>query len=528
MKNWWLGFLIGLGLIASGAARAEVHALVMTIGDYQAGIPSLKGVMHDRESARSIAHLLGVKDENILQFHDEQLTLNGMRQAFDELDARVAVGDKVFIYYSGHGSRQRVNDPEERCAESLVAANGYGLTDAEMEARLKQLAKRAQKIIAMFDSCHSGGATVRGMNNVAFAPKFWSKGGEETCEKPVNIITRNLGLAARTVGSGGNNYVYIAAAKDNEISLDQPGKGGVATQAWLACMSGGAVDRDGSGGLTVEEIRSCAQEKIDAQLRDVAGFLPHHINVTGNSDLVMTLAADSPGEPVVVAAPAPVPVSVPVPAPVLAPAPVPAVPAHQEQIVQVQTAPQPVPQTPAVEPVPPATFRDIFNGRDDLRTVEVMLARSQLKIGKDKLGFSVRSSHAGYVYLLMAGSDGKTFDLLFPNKLDNNNFIQAGQLLQLPRTTWEVTAQGPRGKDHILAIVADAPRDLATLPVMNAGPFSVVETTSGGKRGIQLVTASPTPALKHECAAPKQRTLAISRVCSDAYGAALATVEEVE
>lgn len=518
MKKWLSGLLVFCGLIVSGAARAEIHALIMTIGDYQAGIPSLKGVVHDRESARSIAHLLGVKDENILQFHDGQLTLTGMQHAFDELDKRVAVGDKVFIYYSGHGSRQRVSDPEERCAESLVTVNGYGLTDAEMEARLKKLSGRAQKIIALFDACHSGGATVRSINDAAFTPKFWSKGGEAACEKPVNVLTRNLSLAARTSGSGGNNYVYIAAAQDNEISLDQPGKGGVATQAWLACMSGEAVDTDRSGGLTVEEIRSCAQEKIDTQLKNALGFLPHHINVTGNSDLVMTLAADSPDEAVEVAMPTPVP----------APVPVPPEPIQQEQVVEAQPAPQPALQTPAAESAPPATFRDIFNGRDDLRTVEVVLSRDKLKIGKDKLDFNVRSSHAGYLYLLMAGSDGKTFDLLFPNKLDNGNFIQAGQSLQLPRPTWELTAQGPRGRNHLLVIVADAPRDLTKLPLINAGPFSVVETSSSGKRGIQLVTASPAPVLQADCATPKQRTLAVGRACSEAYGAALATVEEIE
>lgn len=523
MKKCLLGLGILCGLIASGAARAETHALIMTIGDYQAGIPGLKGVVHDRESARSIARLLGVKDENILQFHDGQLTLDGMQRAFDELDKRVAVGDRVFVYYSGHGSRQRVSDPEERCAESLVSVNGYGLTDAEMEARLKKLSSRAQKIIAMFDACHSGGATVRGMNDAAFAPKFWSKGGEETCEKPVNVITRNLGLAARTVGSGGNNYVYIAAAQDNEISLDQPGKGGVATQAWLACMSGEAVDRDGSGGLTVEEIRSCAQEKIDAQLKEVQGFLPHHINVTGNADLVMTLAADSPDEDAETAAPTPTLATVPAPVPAPAPtASVPPVQAQQEPTAVAQPLPQPV------ESAPPATFRDIYNGRDDLRTVEVALSRDQLRIGRDKLGFSVRSSHSGYLYLLMAGSDGKTFDLLFPNKLDNGNFIQAGQSLQLPRPTWELTAQGPRGRNHLLVIVADAPRDLARLPLINAGPFSVVETSGSGKRGIQLVTASTAPVLQADCATSKQRTLAVGRVCSEAYGAALATVEEIE
>lgn len=545
MKNWRIVFLMLFGLLASGAARAEIHALIMTIGDYQAGIPSLKGVRHDRESARSIARLLGVKDESILEFHDGQLTLDGMQRAFDELDKRVAVGDKVFIYYSGHGSRQRVADPEDRCAESLVTVNGYGLTDAEMEVRLKQLAKRAQKIIALFDACHSGGATVRGIGNAAFAPKFWSKGGESACEKPVNVLTRNLGLAARSAGSGGNNYVYIAAAKDNEISLDQPGKGGVATQAWLACMSGAAMDTDRSGGLTVEEIRSCAQQKIDAQLKDAQGFLPHHINVTGNSDLVMTLAADSPGEAENAVTPAPVvqeqnlpeqaapPSLLPLPAlpEQIAPAPIDPAPVSQAQIQQEPIAPappQPVMQNPPAESLPPATFRDIFNGRDDLRTVEIMLARDKLSIGKDRLSFSVRSSHTGYLYLLMAGSDGKTFDLLFPNKLDGNNFIQAGQNMQLPRATWELTAQGPRGKDHILAIVADAPRDLAKLPMVNAGLFSVVAANSGGKRGIQLVTSAPLPALRDECATPKQRTLAVSRACSDAYGAALAAVEEVE
>lgn len=504
-----------LGLLVSGAACAANHALIMTIGDYQAGIPRLKGVVHDRESARSIARLLGVRDEDMLEYHNGQLTLEGMQRAFDELDRRVAPGDRVFIYYSGHGSRQRVSDPEARCAEALVTVNGNALVDAEMESRLKRLSGRAQKIIAMFDACHSGGATVRSAGGAAYAPKYWRKGGEDACEKPVNIVTRNLGLAART--AAGSNYVYIAAAKDNEISLDQPGKGGVATQSWLACMSGEAVDADASGGLTVDEIRQCAQARIDTQLKDAQGFLPHHINVTGNSDLVMTLAGDAPVEAPPAAAQAVVPalpvVAVP---PVMPPQPVAAA---------QPAAPEPV---PAAAPALPSTFQDIYNGRDGVRTVEMTPVRDRLRIGKDEFRFTVRSSQAGYLYLLMAGSDGRTFDLLFPNKLDGDNYLQAGQSLQLPRITWEITAQGPRGRDYILAIVADAPRDLSTLPLRNAGPFSVVAATTGGKRGIQLVTASPMPEARKECATAKQRTLAVGRVCSDAYGAAWMTVEEVE
>lgn len=523
MKNILAGLLALCGVLASATVQAEIHALIMTIGDYQEGIPKLKGVVHDVGSARSIAHLLGAKDENILQFHDGQLTLDGMQQAFDELDRRVASGDKVFIYYSGHGGRQRVLDPEERCAESLVTVNGYGLIDTEIETRLKKLSERTQKIISMLDACHSGGATTRAINSTSFTPKYWSKGGEggDACQKPVNVVTRGIKLATQSAGGGGNNYVYISAAKDNEISLDQPGKGGLATQAWLECMSGDAVDADNSGGLTVEEIQICAQKKIDATMKDVPGFLPQHLSVVGNTQLVMTLAA-RPSE--VAQAPVDQPESATQPLPVAQPAPE----VHPAPVVRPEPVSQPAPVIPpVVDYGAPATLLDIFNGRDDRRTVEITPARNKLKIGNDKFSFSVRSTHAGYLYLLMVGSDGKTFDLLFPNKLDGDNYIKAGQAVQLPRPSWEIVAQGPSGKDHILAIIADAPRDLAKLPMQNAGPFSVVTVTQGGKRGIQLVTSAPPVALQKECGdARTTRNLAVIQACSDAYGAALAVVEE--
>jgi hypothetical protein len=494
MKKF-LASLLGLWLLLSSfSSQAEIHALIMTIGNYQGGIPQLKGVMHDSESAHSIARLMGVREENILQFHDAQLNLNGMQQAFDELDKRVAPGDKVFIYYSGHGGRQQVKDPEERCAESLVTVDGYGLIDSEMEARLKKLSGRTQKIIAMFDSCHSGGVTTRGLSNPMFTPKYWSKGGEgvNACEKPVNVVTRGIKLASQATGSGGKNYVYIAAANDNEVSLDQSSKGGLATAAWLECMSGGAKDLDGSGGLTVEEIRSCAQEKIDSQMQGAQGFLPQHINIIGNPQLVMTLVAkniQTPSEPVSGIAPN---------------------------------------LRPNTDSGAPATLRDIFNGRDDRRIVEIIPAQNKLKIDHDKFSVGIRTNNAGYLYLLMVGSDGQTFDILFPNKLDENNYIQADKTVQFPRSGWEVVAQGPVGNDHILAIVSDAPRDFSKLSMNNAGPFSAVTATPGGKRGIHLVTATPTLQSQTECSEPRKRNLAVKQVCSDAYGAALAVIEEAQ
>src|SRR6202008_314584 len=84
--------------------------------------------------------------------------------------------------------------------------------------------------------------------------------------------------------------------------------------------------------------------------------------------------------------------------------------------------PDPAPALPsadAARPHPPAyfTLSDVYNNRDDRRVVTLTPAKTRLQIGKDNFAFSLTSSHAGYLYLLMVGSDGKTFDMIFPNKL---------------------------------------------------------------------------------------------------------------
>lgn len=469
-------------LSSIGTAHATTHALIMTISQYQGGVPPLKGVLYDAENARKIARGMGIRDENIRFLKDDQLALPGIRAAFDELGSQLADGDQVFIYYSGHGGRSYLKEPAERCAESLITFDAQGFVDAELEASLRKLAAKAQKVIVFIDACHSGGVTTRAINP-PFVPKYWNKGDADSCAKPVNVLTRSLGLAARAAGGGAQNYVYIAAARDNEISLDQPGKGGVATQAWLSCISGEALDSDGSGGLTAEEIRLCAQHKIDETLKDTQGFAPHHIVISGNSEMVMKLA-DAPNS----------------------------------NLVEQQTVAS-----------PNAAMRDIFNGRDDNRVVTLTPTNPVLKIGSDTIGFTLISTHPGYVYILMSGSDGKTFDMLFPNKLDGVNYIEAGVNLQLPRLDWQLVAQGPEGKDQLLAIVSDSPRDFSSAGMMPSGPFSSMNVSQTATKSIQLVTRVSVNAGKVECAShAKTRNLAVvAKRCSSAYGAALMAIEEV-
>lgn len=503
----------------SKPASPQLHAMIMAIGAYHEPIPQLGGVKFDTETAKEIAHRMGVPDSNIRVYQNEELTLPGMRKAFDDLEARVQPDDQVFIYYSGHGGRQisREESAGGRCAASLITVDGENFFDTEMKSRLKQLSQKAQKLIVLIDACHSGGVTTRGIGKkeplAEFTPKFWQgKGGADSCAKPVNVVTRGIKLDMDVPGSGGNNYTYIAAARDNEISLDQPGKGGVASQAWRDCMNGDAVDLDGSGSLSAEEIRACAQDKIERKLANAKSVLPHHVTVTGNTRAIFGFAEKSATGSATAAAPAGA----------SQPAATPTKPQAVQQ-VQAQTQARPA------KPNPQATLEDIYANRDDRRLVELKPVKRKLKVDQDSFEFTLKSSHAGYVYLLMVGSDGTSFDLLFPNQLDKKNEIAAGETLKLPRSTWELAAGGPPGKDVLLAIVAESPRDFSQIGMQPSGPFSVIDTKSapGSARDIQMATATSSNANTGECVAPKERNLTIRRHCSNAYGAAIVTVEEV-
>jgi hypothetical protein len=304
------------------------------------------------------------------------------------------------------------------------------------------------------------------------------------------VLTRSLGAASRSAGKGANNYVYIAAARDNEVSLDMAAQGGVATQAWRDCINGAAQDRDGSGGISAAEIQQCAQERINAQLKNLRGFLPHHVTITGNENAVLAFSERVPAKP----------------------------------------APAPEPTASAPE-YPPAyfTLKDIYSNRDDRRSVSLKSGKPAFKINQDDVDFTLTTSHAGHLYLLMVGSDGKAFDMLFPNGLDSNNMVQAGQTLRLPRPNWMVKAGGPAGKNHVLAIVADSPRDFSKIGMRPAGPFSIIPASTTAWKDIQLVTSTSANAESKECEAPSAlRNLVIQKKCSDAYGAAMMVLEEVQ
>ena len=121
---------------------------------------------------------------------------------------------------------------------------------------------------------------------------------------------------------------------------------------------------------------------------------------------------------------------------------------------------------------PVAALGAVQAGADPQRKVSVRVENQGVKIGQN-IRFSISATHPGYVYVEMVSSNGTDFNMVFPNVLDRDNRIQAGQTLRLPRRTWPIVASGPAGTDHFVVIVSDSPRDFRDAGLVDGDPFGM-------------------------------------------------------
>lgn len=507
--------------------RINRHALIIDIGRYaDPATPQLPGARIDRESATQMAQAMQVPVSNIRYLQDEQATGANIRRALQDLTDRVQEGDRVFIHYSGHGTRY-LDPAAGGCIEALLAydggqnngMSGY-ITNHEMADMLKTITNRTDKLFVMYDACYSGGVAqassavrTRGLKNIndegGLRPKFAST--TEECGRPVNVKTRNLVVEATAKGVLPQDIVHISASRDNEVSFDDELKGGLATQYVRDCMLRDAKDLDSSGAITMNEIRQCAQEKIDKRMANDANYKPHHLVLNGNAAFVPAWFSRV-SEPTELALPVII------------------LPTTAASAPSVAAAPVATPQAPVLAAVPALTgeqaLRQMFDQRDAKRRVQIIVGKDKLKIGQDAMDLAVQSDRAGYVYVALAGSDNKSVYLLFPNDLDQDNKIDAGQRLMLPRPNWRVKAAGPVGNDTLLVMVTDAPRDLAPLAASKAGAFLTSLNDAQGRAKLGALMTTSKMGMDPSCSNEKTRQK--NSLCSDAYGASMAAVEEMK
>ena len=423
--------ILGIGV----PAQAANHALIMTI-DYAGTKVALPGIDKDGELAVKMAQSMGVPRQNIQWLRNRDLTMGGMSAAVQNLTQnRIADGDKVFMYYSGHGYQKSGND--SKCTESLVTADFKFFDDERLRQSLDALAAKASQVVMFNDSCFSGGAATKDMASDldGSVPKLFvdEKSGSAAdagyaCGQASNkdFGSRTLGVVSRQRPA---QMLYVAASSDSEVSRASP-SGSWATQAWAACLWGTGADRDGNGIVNGHELRQCAQAFIDRRFPR-----PQTITLVGNADLPVSFVDSG------------------------------------------ATAP-----TPVVNPR--GTLESLRAAADTRIHVGLSIGKPRLTIGRDLLDFSVTSQRDGYLYLLHVASDGK-FYVLFPNKLDTNNYFKVGTQ-RFPRPAWGIQAQGPVGTSYVMAYLAESPKEF-TKDLESEGPFATGEANSDTTRKLGVV-----------------------------------------
>jgi Caspase domain/Domain of unknown function (DUF4384) len=476
------------------APQPSNHALIITVSEYQRS--PLPGVLTDRKLGIELAQRLGVPPENIVQLSEQQVTRDGLKQAFADMNQTIMPGDRLYVYFSGHGARF-FSKATGQCTESLVMQDMHVVTNTEFAGMIRPLSAKTDKTIVMLDSCHSGGvAAAAGSRSLAsqFRPKYSPEASSPQCSLAVNLgsYSFNRGLDLHTTD---HNMVILAAARNNEVAWDTS-KGGAMTYNFQQCIAGGATDSDHSGSLSMQELTDCVQARLNKTQEESA---LQHPTLAGNTGLVPVLS-------------------------------------NSGAAANAPTAPG-APNKPSAAPSGGidtlASMNDIFGQRDDRWDVSAKLQSPTLKIGTN-LNLTVHSQREGFVYLFYRGTQPDSFYLLFPNQLDAANAIKANQDLQLPRPDWNVTALGPKGTDHLMVMVTETPRDFSTLAlpaeyVSKSGPFEKIQPTAQAIARIGQVAALSAAVTDKVCQSGSgNRDLAVARHCSNVFGAAMVSVEETD
>jgi len=288
-----------------GHARATDHVLVLTISDYR-HVKPLPGVRHDRKSALELAQRLGYDTRQARVLSDAELAGDGIKRAVTALTDRVREGDRLFLYYSGHGASFPVDGG---CAEALVpqdagAAAGMPslVRTSELISALDGVRDKLLDAFVFFDACHSGGlrdlvassgTSARSGQQQVAASRLTGKSvpmrGSGQClnvanrssfkayAPPADALARGMNLSAT------RNFTFVAAAREDEEALDLEDQGGLATTALLQCARSGVANISGTGVVSVDELRACAQQRINALVPTITTVhRPHNLEVYSN------------------------------------------------------------------------------------------------------------------------------------------------------------------------------------------------------------------------------------------------------
>ena len=282
-KSFLILSILSLLACAPQAAKTQDRALLIGIGNYQQTPPRrLEGPPNDLAAFKSaLLGKLGFKEDQLRVLQDEKATKAAILKGLDELVAKTGPGDKVVLYYSGHGEEmpdkdgdEKRDDPGDDQDEALLAYDvaasdqdkSHWISDDELGERLAKL--QGRKVLAVFDACHSGLVTRGGDMDFDYddakepgwgKPKPSQRGGQTPTQPQTGIVDggKDLDMAAF--------FAVASQQKAIDDTLSDPAKPhSVFTEVWTQGIVAGKADRNTDGQISYQELLEYARQGTEA------------------------------------------------------------------------------------------------------------------------------------------------------------------------------------------------------------------------------------------------------------------------
>ena len=228
-------FGVWLACHMPGISYAENHALLIGIGNYKQR--TLEGPAYDVQSlSKMLLSHYDFSEKNVRTLVNQEA---GKSRILSEMQRLVKIsrpGDRVFIYFSGHGTSRRddlLSLPLPHASGALVPADFKWDSNQSIETQLSQLIvgkrdlrpifeklDRDRQVLVVFDTCFSGN-TVRGVGEPGLAGvnryiPLESK-SVFSDEQHIGNFTENL---KPDEPYPYRNIFYISASTENETAKD--------------------------------------------------------------------------------------------------------------------------------------------------------------------------------------------------------------------------------------------------------------------------------------------------------------------
>lgn len=277
MRRWFASLVAGVVAAFAPPASAEIRALIVTVSQYAAPIPSLEGPPNDAAALKAVLVAQGAKD--IVSLNDAQATRATIRSQLQALGQRARPGDWVIFYYAGHGSQAKSHDPsEEDGMDEFLPLSGFKVAkpdpnqfilDNDLRGWLVNFFPTTVNVLQIADACHSGT-----MNRSLVAATAFKR--RSALDNPMAIALPSAPpdpMAVAPAGVDPPNLVYVGAAQDNQFALEGPlPRGDSPARGLLTYALEGALkdrrpngrlaaDADDDGKLSLAELASSLESR---------------------------------------------------------------------------------------------------------------------------------------------------------------------------------------------------------------------------------------------------------------------------